>query len=206
MTSTLLAQTFTIISISTYFQKLSGFYVHRITANAVIFYPQKSYRHPALRDQALACVVYDDWQILGTKVQLFFENSTKIYFFLCFFWEKVTFRAYSYLKVEILWRISTWLAFEFCFLLHFNLYQGSIHRNRQFLSPKQCTTQERNTYQWAASLRLVDYSQHGNSSVPKWEHVSPRLGLFLLILAAYCSIRSQYWKIRWAYWKVNIVG
>ena len=33
-----------------------------------LFFPQKSYRPPALRDPALACVVYDDWQILVCKI------------------------------------------------------------------------------------------------------------------------------------------
>ena len=36
---------------------------------SLLFYPQKSYRHPALRDQASACVVHDDLTILGAKVQ-----------------------------------------------------------------------------------------------------------------------------------------
>ena len=38
-----------------------------------MFYPLKSYRHPALRDLAGASVVYDDWTILVAKVQRFFE-------------------------------------------------------------------------------------------------------------------------------------
>ena len=40
----------------------------------LLFYQRKSYRHPALRDHAEACVVYDNWQILGAKVQILFVN------------------------------------------------------------------------------------------------------------------------------------
>ena len=34
-----------------------------------------SYRHPALRAQAAACAVYDDWPILGAKLQKVFVNK-----------------------------------------------------------------------------------------------------------------------------------
>jgi hypothetical protein len=43
----------------------------------LLFNPRKSHRHPALRDQALACVVYDDWQILVAKLQIIFEKWTQ---------------------------------------------------------------------------------------------------------------------------------
>ena len=41
---------------------------------SLLFYPRKSYRHSALRDQAKACVVYDDLPILAAKIQ----NSLEI--------------------------------------------------------------------------------------------------------------------------------
>ena len=44
------------------------------------------------------------------------------------------------------------------------------------------------------SLRLVDYSQCGNTSVPRWEHVSPSVGLFFPLLAAYCSNKWRLLK------------
>ena len=37
-----------------------------IIVNALLYH-QKSYRHPALRGQAMTCVVYDDWPILDCK-------------------------------------------------------------------------------------------------------------------------------------------
>ena len=53
----------------------------------------------------------------------------------------------------------------------------------------------------AVSLRLVDYSQCGNMSVPAWEHVSPSVGTFLPLLAAYCSnkwrlLKNKEWLLR----------
>ena len=42
----------------------------------LLFYQRKSYRHPALRDHAEACVVYDDWPILVAKVQKIFETKS----------------------------------------------------------------------------------------------------------------------------------
>jgi hypothetical protein len=41
-----------------------------------LFFPQKSYRHPALREQTVVCVVYDDGQILGAKIQKTLERKT----------------------------------------------------------------------------------------------------------------------------------
>jgi hypothetical protein len=43
--------TFTVVD----YLKLPTFQARRITANAVIVYPRKSNRHPALRESALAC-------------------------------------------------------------------------------------------------------------------------------------------------------
>ena len=37
-------------------------------------------------------------------------------------------------------------------------------------------------------------SQGGNMSVPRWEHVSPSVGLFLPLLAAYCSNKWRLLK------------
>jgi hypothetical protein len=40
----------------------------------LLFFPLKSHRHSALREPALACAVYDDWQILGAKIHILFVN------------------------------------------------------------------------------------------------------------------------------------
>jgi hypothetical protein len=46
------------------------------STNAMII-PQNSHHHPALRDLALAYVVYDDWMNAFAKVQRFFEIQAK---------------------------------------------------------------------------------------------------------------------------------
>ena len=43
----------------------------------LLFVPQKSHRHPALRESALAYVVYDDRTILVAKVIKIFECMKK---------------------------------------------------------------------------------------------------------------------------------
>ena len=35
----------------------------------LLLFPIKSYSHPALREHAAACVVYDDWSYLPTKLR-----------------------------------------------------------------------------------------------------------------------------------------
>ena len=40
-----------------------------------MFNPLKSYSHPALRIHAEAWVVYNDWEILATKVQIISETA-----------------------------------------------------------------------------------------------------------------------------------
>ena len=44
-----------------------------------IIIPPKSYRHPALRESALACVVYDDLPILVCKDSDYFAQNEEIY-------------------------------------------------------------------------------------------------------------------------------
>ena len=40
-----------------------------------MFNPRKSYRHPALRVYALACIVYDASAILAAKIKIFREKK-----------------------------------------------------------------------------------------------------------------------------------
>ena len=55
--------------ISVWIRNLRDFYVLLITAHVVIVYPQKSHRHPALRESALAYTVYGVSAILDAKVR-----------------------------------------------------------------------------------------------------------------------------------------
>ena len=55
---------------STCFRNFSGFYVHRITANAVIIYPQKSHQPPPLRFNA------------STWLQRYEKNCNQFTFYL----------------------------------------------------------------------------------------------------------------------------
>ena len=64
------------LSVINQIRNFSGFYVLLITAHVVIVFPQKSYRHPALRESALAFTVYGASAILVAKVRKIFEIKT----------------------------------------------------------------------------------------------------------------------------------
>ena len=43
---------------------------------SLLFYPQKSYRHPAPREPEISGIVYEASAILAAKIQKIFENKT----------------------------------------------------------------------------------------------------------------------------------
>ena len=61
---------------------------------------------------------------------------------------------------------------------------------------------------WTYSLNLCRKSNRNQVGYDGWRAygslIIPKVGLFLLLIAIYCSIRGEYWEISAEYWKVSL--